>query len=388
MVVRLSALRNLEQIIRTSAWVHASKPRAACFRQNATAAQSNPPPPSARKKSLWIPITVIALAAGGIGTYVRYYQTDSTVLNPTTFTKYKLVSKTPVSSTCSIFTLRPVTLGRNYEVYEEAWSKGLWSVQFKQPQLQVGRDYTPLPPIYEDELSIDDAVTQGDNLHFLIRREPAGEVSGYLHSLRPGATLEFRGPQMDYQLPNDVQEILFIAGGTGIAPALQAAHTIFRERQLKDARMHIIWANRRREDCVGGKSDLHPAVSESWWSRVFSGLTSGKQDTKPGNEQQSVTVSLLEELKRQSRGRVSVDYYVDEENTLINKEAILGFTEKREISQSDGRAKRRLILISGPDGFISFLAGPKLWRNGIEEQGPLQGLLKQLDLKDWAVWKL
>jgi hypothetical protein len=34
------------------------------------------------------------------------------------------------------------------------------------------------------------------------------------------------------------------------------------------------------------------------------------------------------------------------------------------------------------------MAGPKLWAQGKELQGPLQGIIKELDLKGWAVWKL
>ncbi|EEP78274.1 conserved hypothetical protein [Uncinocarpus reesii 1704] len=299
----------------------------------------------------------------------------------------QLAANHPYHHCRGVFTVRPLTQARNYEVYHEAWRKGLWSVQFKQPQLQVGRDYTPLPPIREDELSIDDAVKDGDNMQFLIRREPQGEISGYLHSLAPGAILEFRGPQMDYELPDDVQEVLFIAGGTGIAPALQAAHTIFRDRQSKNTRMHVLWANRRREDCLGGQSDVPDTTHSSWWSRIYFNLAGRKENTRT-NDESNFTVSLLEELKRQSRGRFSVDYFVDEENTLIGKQPILEFTGHGEKDQLDQRPKRKLILISGPDGFISYLAGPKLWRNGVEIQGPLGGLLKELNLKDWEVRKL
>jgi hypothetical protein len=34
------------------------------------------------------------------------------------------------------------------------------------------------------------------------------------------------------------------------------------------------------------------------------------------------------------------------------------------------------------------MAGPKLWAQGQELQGPLKGVIRELDLKEWAVWKL
>ncbi|KAL1959961.1 hypothetical protein VTO42DRAFT_629 [Malbranchea cinnamomea] len=350
-----------------------------------------------RPQFRWLRITVLTAAAVGAGVYIRsQYGPENGTLNPVGFTKFELVSKIPTSSTCSLFTLRPLREGNNWEVYQMAWQKGLWSVQFKQPQLQIGRDYTPLPPLSSNTVHEDawDEVDEVDGtLKFLIRRDPGGEVSGYLHNLEPGSTVDVRGPQMDFELPADIQEVLFIAGGTGIAPALQTAHTLFRARGGDvRTRMHIIWANRRREDCLGGRSDLYNSLTSSWWSRIITFLTG-----KPKNEQQivsaqtpNITVAQLEDFKAQYPGQFTVDYFVDEENILINKDSIRKFTDSATPPLPGGFARRRkkLILISGPDGFISYLAGPKVWQDGKEAQGPMQGLLRQLDLKDWIVWKL
>jgi ferredoxin-NADP reductase len=317
-------------------------------------------------------------------------------LNPFTFTQYELVSKTPVSSTSSIFCLQPVA-DPNHKVYLAAWRKGIWSVQFKQPQLQIGRDYTPLPPISrqwnrgEEEPGADNEET----LRFLIRRDPYGEVSGYLHCLEPGATVDMRGPLLEYELPSDVQEVLFIAGGTGIAPALQAAHSLFRSKKADGTvRMHILWANRRREDCQGGLSDYvarpKPRSTLSWWAKILGmqGLR-GRGVSVPADMRQGLIVRQLEDFKSQFPGRFTVDYFVDEEDTLIRKDSILGFLNSGHKSTSQQSPPvKKVILICGPDGFISYLAGPKMWKDGLEVQGPLQGLLGQLDLKGWTVWKL
>ncbi|KAI1924550.1 mitochondrial peripheral inner membrane protein [Ophidiomyces ophidiicola] len=385
MVSRLSPFRGFGPAIRGSAAKKLLTYKPILLRLKATNAKTNVP--LTLKKNRWLRVTIVAIIAGGIGLYIRNREINTiSTLNPVTFTKFKLLSKEPISSTCSVFTLRPVEQGPNYEVYQEAWKRGLWSVQFKQPQLQVGRDYTPLPPIREDELSIDDAVRDGDNLQFLIRREPEGEVSGYLHSLKPGAILEFRGPQMEYELPVSIREVVFIAGGTGIAPALQAAYAIFGDRAKRDVRMHILWANRRREDCRGGKGNSATGTPKRWWS-LFLSNSGQKQATELTEAPHGFTVAQLEELKAQSRGQLSVDYFVDEENTLIN-EALLSKTFQKADNQPDHDSTRKLVLVSGPDGFVSYLAGPKLWRAGTEVQGPLQGLLKRLDLQGWVIWKL
>ncbi|PGH30789.1 nitrate reductase (NADH) [[Emmonsia] crescens] len=386
---------------------HIPSPAPHCRRQASTNTNTNA---SSLKERTWLRVTIVTVVAAAIGAYVRYEKdSSSATLNPYTFTQYELVSKTPVSSSSSIFALRPVKPGDNDTVYKDAWQRGLWSVQFKQPQLQIGRDYTPLPPISQARVEKEEeeeeegggggGETGEGALQFLIRKDPYGEVSGYLHSLQPGAKLDIRGPRLDYILPADVEEILFIAGGTGIAPGLQAAHTLFRNNKRPDlkTRMHILWANRRREDCLGAVSDSStPATTglPSWWKRVFStGKDSPRKEHTPQNAigKKSVTVRYLEELKAQYPDMLTVDYFVDEEGALIGKDSILNFTNPEGENGTRKRRSsggRKLILISGPDGFISYLAGPKMWSGGKEIQGPLQGLIRQLDLKDWSVWKL
>jgi hypothetical protein len=328
----------------------------------------------------------VTIAAAGIGAYIRSYQdTTSTTLNPITFTPYYLVSKEPVSSTGSIFTLKaPKRASHNCEVYKEAWKTGVWSVMFKQPQLQIGRDYTPLPPASVEK--------HEELLRFFIRKDTFGEMSRYLHSLEIGTPIEMRGPKIECEIPPDVQEVLFIAGGTGIAPALQAGHTLLsRTDETHKPKIHILWANRKRDDCVGGTNDS--AVTSKPQTPWFLGLLKSSPAKPPPADSNSSTspfsspiVKDLEALKSQYPGQVTVDYFVDEENTFIGKKAILDLADSTRPLQ--GSQDQKLILVSGPEGFIGYMAGPKLWAQGMELQGPLQGIIKELDLKDWAVWKL
>lgn len=330
-------------------------------------------------------------AAAGAGAYVRSQDSSSATLNPDTFTKYSLVSRQAVSPTSSVFTLRPKKASEsNYDVYEEAWRIGVWSVMFKQPQLQIGRDYTPLPATAATTLSVDE---ENDGcLRFFIRKDPFGEVSRYLHSLEPGADVEMRGPQIECPIAEETQDILFIAGGTGIAPALQAGYALLSRDSPARPRIHILWANRRREDCLGGQSDTpktqprHRSWFSGWFGASKPSDTANEQPAPEHDEPISPIVRELEALKSQYPGQVTVDYYLDEENKFIGKKAILDFTESTRAA--DGPRKSKLILVSGPDGFISYMAGPKFWAQGQELQGPVQGILKDLDLKEWAVWKL
>lgn len=338
--------------------------------------------PSPSKWRTWIRLTAVTLTAAAIGAYFRSRQDElDTNLNPFTFAHYRLVSRDQVSSTNSIFTLEPAGPVDNRETYEVAWQTGVWSVMFKQPQLQIGRDYTPLPPIDE----------QQDSLRFLIRRDPHGEMSRYLHGLQQGSIVELRGPQIECEITPEVDNILFIAGGTGIAPALQAAHVLFR-RDAKERipKIHILWANRKREDCAGGESDtssLSERRSGWWWpfqskpAKVDAEIPGSSPTTTTG---QNAIVRELEELKLRYPGQISVDYFVDEESTFIGAKEIQ--TYKESCQSSPGSTK--MIIISGPEGFIKYMAGPKVWAHGYELQGPVRGLIQQVGVDGWEVRKL
>ncbi|KAK2749411.1 mitochondrial peripheral inner membrane protein [Myotisia sp. PD_48] len=363
-----------------------------------TGSPTTPKPPKTESRTggkRWLPVAFVTAAAGGIGAYFRYSEDPNIIgLNPTTFTQYELVSKVPVSSTSSIFSLRPTRRSINAEVYQDAWETGIWSVQFKQPQLQVGRDYTPLPPTTRLFDPTGNSTESDDILQFLIRKDPHGEVSTYLHSLEPGSIIEMRGPQIEYELSPDIDDVLFIAGGTGVAPALQAVHTIFKCNGAKEmTRMHVLWANRRREDCLGGQSD-NPQFSglvKSGWIRFLPFIFSKETPLEPisgDDDLKNFTVNELEKLKKLYPGKLTVDYFVDEEKNLIGKDSIMNFIRSRNQPSPDKPRKRKLILISGPDGFISYLAGPKTWKDGYETQGPLLGLLRELNPPGWSVWKL
>ena len=218
-------------------------------------------------------------------------------------------------------------------------------MEVKQPELQIARSYTPLPPTKPEE-SVD--------LRLLIRKEPKGEVSGYLHHLPVGAKIELRGPHSGYEIPDDIQEVVFLAGGTGIAPALQVAYNLLERRNSENKVMvRIVWANRKREDC---------------------------------QQQKGLIVQELEGLRQRHPDRLSVEYLVDEEKTFLDQKKILRVTS--EAPKNDGKIRPKLLLISGPEGFINYYAGPKKWEGGKEGQGQVAGVLGRMRLEGWTVWKL
>lgn len=322
----------------------------------------------------------------------------SIILNPKFFTPFILEARDKVSSTSSILTLQSLPKGQNTENVAAAWKAGVWSVQVMQPELQIARAYTPLPPS-------DDA--EPEQLRLFVRKEPQGEVSTFLHKINRGTLVHMRGPHLEYEIPQDVDEVLFIAGGTGIAPALQVAHTLYKYRTASSGdspKLRILWANRRREDSYKGLEPSLPQQLEEGFVTKLRGLADrlqGKPDPQskevvdetPTHEARSQTrlVEEVEGLKSTYVGRVNIVYFVDEESSYITETILrrhLSSSAATEQPSENGGTPKKIILISGPEGFVSFYAGAKSMKAGKEIQGPLGGMLRYIDPKGWEVWKL
>jgi hypothetical protein len=359
-----------------------------------------------------------ALAGGGLAARAELARRRDRrqLLNDRSFTPYRLVAKHRISDTSSIFVLRPPgdPAAGAAALLERAWAAGaLWSVQAKQPQLQIGREYTPLPPaaraatraLYAAGTGGEDDDDDAADLHLLIRKEMNGEMTTYLHGLPVSAAVQLRGPYADVRVPAGCDEIIFIAGGTGISPALQAAHVM--AQRGAGARMHILWANRWREECVGGVNEngaengaLRPeGGGRSWAGKLWDQHVKGevKQVAKEAEEaetkvvpaEKGIMVRIIDEMKASvPEGALRVQYFVDEEDTFVRRSDVQKLLDSSRPDAAGSKPATKLIMVSGPEGFIDYWAGRKRVDDQKESQGPLEGILGEMNLKGWRVWKL
>ena len=193
------------------------------------------------------------------------------------------------------------------------------SVELKQPFIQISRHYTPLPD-------------QGDGrIRLLVKRKEDGEMSRYVMALPAGAEVNVRGEYAEWELPKEEgARVVFLVGGTGIAPALQGADKVLAKDG--EARVRILWAVRWPEE-TGGK------VRE-----------------------------MLEGLEKKFDGRLEVGMYVDSEKPLA----------KEVVEESVKAWGAKDVVVCGPDGFIAYWAGKKEWVGGEQLQGPLGGVVGAL----------
>ncbi|ELR08603.1 hypothetical protein GMDG_03294 [Pseudogymnoascus destructans 20631-21] len=366
-------------------YTHNTTPVAVIFTSRFSTTRAEPsasvPPPPRKSATTTLLLTTLALAAAGATTYQLSSSSSAprSGLHDRIFTPYTITSKTPISPTSIVFTLSPPpsqtpssSTSQPDDPFAPLWPT-IWSLTFRQPQLQVARSYTPLPP------PLSAAPSTPGTLRFLIRREHGGEVSTYLSHLPIGSTIDIRGPVVEYAIPPDVSDVVFLAGGTGIAPALQVIRAVLGdgasggegEGEGKHKTVKILWANRQRSECAGAP------LPTSWYNCIWGAQP---EESKPP----SPLVKELRGLEARYPGRVEVRYFIDVEGSFIDRRGILDAV-KSVGEKGDGR---KLIMVAGPDGFVKHYVGPRVWEGAEEKQGPLGGGGERVRVGGWEVVKL
>ncbi|KAI0835355.1 hypothetical protein F5Y06DRAFT_138947 [Hypoxylon sp. FL0890] len=424
--------------------------------QNVPAGEPQPQPPSSPPKrgslSQLILFNIAGLTAIIITALIFKSANSSpddsknAVINKTSFSPFTITSKEQVSPTAFVLTIRPgeALKGRSWEPLKQAWDHGLWSVEVKQPQLQIARRYTPLPSSPSKDGTEGNGGENGnEELRFLVRKLDGGEMSTYLSKLGVGDQVWLRGPHLGFDVERrlgDAEDVVFVAGGTGIAPALQVARRLLeddgqREKRGEKPTISILWANRRAADALGRQQPQFSSTGKGSW---FSSLLGRKSPSNAKEEQmqpeESSLARQIREMQQKHPNHFQISYFVDEEGTFIKSRDLisaLGEAPKvpllpaarlcpwhsaaiHESLPDDNDANRHalpcacvqgkknvptetkvganLICVSGPDGFIEAYAGPKRWYRGNEMQGPVRGLLgrivKEMEGENWLVLKL
>lgn len=294
------------------------------------------------------------------------------------------------------------------------WSHPLWSVEFKQPEVQISRHYTPLPPLAGEDPA-DGA------LRFYIRAVGDGEMSNYLARRRVGQDVFLRGPHVGFELAERLGEhtrLVFLAGGTGVVPGMQAAKAVLEAS--RDASVDLLWAVRKREE-IQDSAAPEQSSWRFWREKKPSALGVEVENPSP-------VTRRLQDLKATYGDRLRVQVVVDEEGTKFQegdvKNAMLA-SPSAAVSPSPGcrfhdqmmhvhasefalpdaagcacrppegtPVGKNLLIVSGPDGFIEHYAGAKIWLGGQQTQGRVGGVAGQLQrqnptiAQDWLVLKM
>ncbi|KAH7224721.1 transmembrane amino acid transporter protein-domain-containing protein [Fusarium oxysporum] len=357
----------------------------------------------------------IILVSGGY--YLLTPPSRPNTLNEITFVPYGITAREAISPTSFVITAVPRTPNPSLPYLNPSdnhWRYPLWSVEFKQPEVQISRHYTPLPP-----LSTEDPID--GSLRFYIRTVGDGEMSNYLGRRQVGEDVFLRGPHVGFELAERLGEhsrLVFLAGGTGVVPGIQAAKAVLEANEKSS--VDLLWAVRKREEVQKSA----PPRQSSWkfWQE--------KKPTTLGTEVESPSpvTKRLQDLKMAYGDRLRIQVVVDEEGTRFqdmdisnaiaaspgtvasfnagcrfHDQAMHVHASEFAVAEGPGcvckpsegtTPGKNLFIVSGPDGFIEYYAGPKIWLGGQQTQGPISGiagyLQKQNPLlaRDWLVLKM
>ena len=116
-----------------------------------------------------------------------------------------------------------------------------------------------MPGVGEALFSITSSPTNRDYLEFSIKK--CGCVTDWLHGMEPGQQITLRGPYGNgFPVESDFlgRDLLFIAGGIGLAP-LRSVIQYVRDRRDRYGQVDIVYGARSREDLVD-----YPEIVREW----------------------------------------------------------------------------------------------------------------------------
>ena len=171
-------------------------------------------------------------------------------------------------------------------------------------------------------------------------------MSEHIHSLKPGETLDIKGPIPKYPwAPNKHNQIALIAGGTGITPMWQLTRAIFKNPEDK-TKVTLIFGNVKEEDILLKKE--------------FDEL----ENSYPDRFRAFYVLDNPSENWTQGKGFITKD---------LLKEVIPGPKEENV-----------KVFVCGPPGLYKAISGTK---KSPAEQGELSGYLKELGYDGEQVYK-
>lgn len=183
-------------------------------------------------------------------------------------------------------------------------------------------------------------------MDLLVKVYPNGPMSEHLHSMKPGETLDIKGPIPKYPwASNKHNHIALIAGGTGITPMYQLVRAIFSNPEDK-TKVSLIFGNIAEEDILLREEFDKIAKDNPDQFKTFYTL-----DKPPKNWQYGsgfITKELLQEVL------------------------------------PDAKSDNVKVFVCGPPGLYKAISGPK---NSPTDQGELSGLLKELGYDKDQVYK-
>ncbi|KAI9574908.1 hypothetical protein HD554DRAFT_2050948 [Boletus coccyginus] len=211
-----------------------------------------------------------------------------------------------------------------------------------------------------------------------VKKYEHGEVGRWLHSRQVGDSIEIRGPVQTWSTlwqNGHWDEVVMVSGGTGITPFYQLLHSVFRTRDASfNARFTLLHGSRSLADLppssmIQSLTTLSQKCPDRFQFRLFA------ESTNDTPESDSLNIQRGRIGKSVIQGALRLTHSTPWWRRLFGISVPTPLTPERKV----------LILVCGPEGMVSAIAGP-YGRN--YSQGEVGGILGELGLQPHQVWKL
>lgn len=313
------------------------------------------PKASNSRKYRWILQSVLFTTAGlGVAYTINKSRKNSkpTDLQTDYFTPYQITRRVINDPNHFIIELTP-TVAQKTNIWSQLAKGQIWSIEVKQPEIMVARNYTPLPLRFVDGESDDLEVinkndTENSNdgkLVLFIKNYDQGEVSKWIANLPLNHTIEIRGPFVEYSLSEQVNNVNFFAAGTAIVGPLQLLLNPY-SNYSSYPKLNIFYS------CGNIQKELGP-ISNILFNRL-------------GQNTSMINMNLFEDSKNQNIAK-----NIRKFSSLIPV-------------PSNSPDNSSVSLVCGPDRYIETIAGKRYDLS----QGPVKGLLSEKGWSSRNVYKL
>ncbi|WFC94404.1 cytochrome-b5 reductase [Malassezia brasiliensis] len=235
----------------------------------------------------------------------------------------------------------------------------IYAYYIKEPSLQVERAYTPLEML---------ARTDPSTLSFLVKRYADGEMSRYLHRLRPSSPVSLRGPVPTWELGTGPvpEEIVLVRGpltqlvaGTGVSTAVQLLSNAHAGDAPSVPRLTVLYAAQSLDTLemvpeLAALQRAHPNVRIGLWTE----RVAARHGTVAALDGPPVPAELRAE-RRAWWWPASPTHFQLHLGSGDVLPLTLGRINADDLRAWSAPAVDRLVLVCGPDGFVRAMAGDK-----------------------------
>lgn len=319
----------------------------------ATATKTSAPRAFYQKYNRQIKLAAVGtVAATVLGfAYCEYdiHTTWTTELDQDKFTRYRISQRVAIDPHHYLMEVRPLSK-QSVNIWKKMTSNKIWSIEVKQPEIMIVRNYTPLPlkltsdndsNEYElEQLDIANGETNDGKLLFYVKNYDTGEIGRWMRNLDVGSRIDIRGPYVEYEIGNEEKNVTIMTAGTGIVSALQ----ILFQKPVDDP-VNYNW--------------IHTSNSMAEMGKLFD------------------EVSALGK-----KSNVQLTLFDKDHDLRSNLNQLMDLLPENNNDESFN--SEFVSLVCGPEGFIKTLAGSKVDLN----QGPISGILKTKGWSNDNVFKL